>query len=207
MKTWGKIVVSIGTVALVVLMFLVFDYGRKTGSKDVDRITAEFQSYRDKADSILAITPDTIRDTVIIRPDPEVKWYERIVHEPAAVVDYAGTYLYRDSLVNEELAFYLLDSINGKVMWRKMGYRLFVPKEVTIKEEVIKEVPVFVDKPVPTYYDGFRLSGGVGGGSAFAYSVGAGYSKGRSLYGVEYLRFGGTNNWMLSYSYLIYKRK
>ena len=43
--------------------------------------------------------------------------------------------------------------------------------------------------------------------NAFAWSVGGAYKKGRSQFGVDYLRFNNTSNWLISYRYLVFKIK
>ena len=194
--------IGVGVTLLLILLFYVYDFGKTKGLAKSDRLIENLER---QIDSINSLPPVIKSDTVWEYPDPEIKWYPKLIHDKVVVE--AGTYLRTDSLVNDELAFWILDSLDGRLRWRTMGYKLFVPKLRTITDSVFEKVPVFIDRPVPTYYDGFWLTGGAGGGSEFAYSLGLGYSKGRSKYGVNYMNFGGTNNWLLSYSYLIYRRK
>lgn len=196
---WGA-----GLAVVAVLLLLSFGFGKKRGLAELETETAKLDSLRLVIAEILSRPPDTIRVTSFVH-DTVTKWRTQIIHETPPTV--TGPYLRSDSLVNEELAVYVLDSIEGRLLWRNFGYKLFVPKTVTETVTLTKEVPVFVDKPVPTYYDGFWISGQIGGGAEFAYSVGLDYSRGKNTFGVNYLRFGGTNNWLVGYSRLIYQRK
>ena len=195
---WGGFAAGV-----LILMLICFDKGKRAGLAELERRTAKIDSLEFTIKEILSRPPDTVK-IVTSRIDTVTKWRTQYIEsEPPQT----GPRLRSDSLVNNELAIYVLDSIDGRLIWRNIGYRLFVPKTVTETVTLTKEVPVFVDKPVPTYYDGIWLSGDIGGGSEFAYSVGLEYSWSRNRVGLSYLRFGGTNNWLVGYSRLIYRRK
>jgi hypothetical protein len=197
---WGGVFVG-----LLVLMLICFDKGKKAGLAELERRTAKIDSLEFAIREILSRPPDTVR-VVTIRTDTVTKWRTRYI-ETESEPQQQGPRLRADSLVNNELAIYVLDSIEGRLLWRNLGYRLFVPKTITETVTVTEQVPVFVEKEVPAYYSGIWLSGDIGGGSEFAYSLGLEYSWKRNSVGVSYLNFGGTNNWMVGYSYLIYRRK
>jgi hypothetical protein len=194
---------GIGVVSFLVLLAFMYRFGVKHGEKGALIAEAKFNSLTAKYDSIADLPAKIVSDTVIIRPDPEIRWRTRYL-DP--VIETAEPYLFADSLVNEQVAFYVLDSVEGRVFWRDIGYELFVPLEVQITDSVFTKVPVRVDVEVPTYMDGWWIGGKLGGGSQFAYTVDVSYSKGRHQFGVEYLRFGPTNNWLVGYKYLIFRK-
>ena len=65
----------------------------------------------DSLKAIAAATPDTVWQYDTIRPNPEVKWYERKILIPSLVHGDSAAHLYSDSLVNEEIGIYVQDSV------------------------------------------------------------------------------------------------
>ena len=177
---------------------LSFRYGKSKGETDCSALIAVI-------DSLNNVPPRVTTDTFINRPDPEIKW--RTEYLPAPEVPKKRPYLFEDSIVNDHVAIYVRDSVQGRLFWRDFGYKLFVPLKTTIRDSVFIDVPVLVDRPVYKTTHGVYMGASVGGGSQFAYSFDAAYVFDKHQVGVQYLRFGGTNNWMVGYRYLIYQRK
>lgn len=198
MKSINAILLGVGIAVTGVLCYLSFNYGRTTGSTDCSELIATI-------DSLNSIPPQVVHDTFIVYPDPEIKWRTRTVRD--TVIEKHESHAVRDSLVNEEVAIYVNDWISGTLDSRALGYKLFVPKKITIIDSIFTNVPVVVDRPVYMTTHGVYMGASVGGGSDFAYSLDAAYAMDRHQFGVQYLRFGGTNNWMVGYKYLIYQRK
>jgi len=190
-----NILLGIGIVAAIVLLIFTYNFGKRQGDTEIKR----------QIDSIMAIPPDTIIVTDTIFPEPEIKWVFKEVFVPVPVPDKPGLNTYQDSLVNDELAIYVNDTVQGYLLNREIGYKLFVPKIITKTSTIFEQVPVIVQEPVSM--NGVLIGSGIGGGNAFTWSVGGAYKKGRSQFGVDYLRFNNTSNWLISYKYMVFKTK
>lgn len=121
----------------------------------------------DKAawDSLIVLAnepPDTVINYDTIRPEPVVKWRTKKIPVYVPAGDSETLRYYQDSIINDELAIYINDTIMGTLCSREIGYELFVPEEVIKKEVVEKKVPVPVNVPVPRH--GFYFGGGLGAG-------------------------------------------
>jgi hypothetical protein len=196
MKTGTAIFLGIGIAATGVLCYLSFKYGMTKGETDCSELIA-------KIDSLNSIPPKVKTDTFIVRPDPEIKWRTKFVVQPALE---DKPVLHTDSLVNDQVAIYVTDSVRN-LYWQKIGYKLFVPLTITIRDSIFTNVPVIVDRPVYKTTHGLYMGASIGGGSEFAYSLDMAYAMDKHQVGLQYLRYGGTNNWMVGYKYLIYQRK
>lgn len=193
-----NVLIGVGIVVALILLFLCFRYGKQVGTRGVAELIWAI-------DSINALPPDTfvVRDT--IKPDPEIRWRQG---EPILIptpVDTFGMNHYKDSLINDELAIYVNDTIKGIILSRDIGYKLFVPRIITERTTVIEQVPIIVDNPVDS--DGVLIGGGLGAGAGFGWTAGAGYKYQRNIFGVDYMRFQEQNYWLLTYKYLIFKTK
>jgi hypothetical protein len=197
-KTGTAILLGVGITVTGVLCYLSFNYGKTKGATDCSELIA-------KIDSLNAIPPKVVTDTFVVHPDPEIKWRTRTVVDTFFMK--GKSHPIRDSLVNEEVAIYVNDWVTGTLDSRMLGYKLFVPLEITIRDSIFTNVPVIVDRPVYKNTHGVYLGASIGGGSEFAYSLDAAYAMDKHQVGVQYLRYGGTNNWMVGYKYLIYQRK
>ncbi len=195
MKNVGYIV---GTVVAIVLLILAFNFGKKQCEDYVAEIKRQI-------DSIMALPPDTVTVTDTIFPEPEIKWFIKEVFVPVPVPDKPGLNTYQDSLINNELAIYVNDTIQGYLLNRAIGYKLFVPKIITETTTIFEQVPVIIKEPIAM--NGILIGTAVGGGNAFAWSIGGAYKKGRSQFGIDYLRFNNTSNWMITYKYMVFKTK
>lgn len=193
-----NLLLFIGIVVAIVLLILAYSFGKKQCEDHVAEIKRQI-------DSIMAIPPDTITVTDTIFPEPEIKWFIKEVFVPVPVPDRPGLNTYQDSLVNDELAIYVNDTIQGYLLNREIGYKLFVPKIITKTSTIFEQVPIILKEPAAM--NGVLIGSGIGGGNAFAWSVGGAYKKGRSQFGIDYLRFNNTSNWMVIYKYLIFKTK
>lgn len=202
MKDFKQILSAVVVLALLGFAVVAYFQGKKDGLEDIEQAERRLLAV---IDSLKSIPPEVKIDTFIgPTPDPIVKWYPKYIEKP---VDQPKEYLNQDSLINEEISLYINDSIRGALFFRNVGYSLKVPKTIEVTKTIIEKIPEPYEVPVPTYYDGFWIGTEVGGGSGFAYSFGAGYNKGRHKFGLEYLRYAGTDNWMIGYEYLIFKRK
>ena len=193
-----NVLLGIGVVVAIVLLILAFNFGKKQCEDHVAEIKRQI-------DSIMAIPPDTVTVTDTIFPEPEIKWFIKEVFVPVPVPDKPGLNTYQDSLVNDELAIYVNDTIQGYLLNREIGYKLFVPKIITKTTTIFEQVPIIIKEP--TAMNGILIGTAIGGGDAFAWSIGGAYKKGRSQFGIDYLRFNNTSNWMISYRYLVFKTK
>jgi hypothetical protein len=148
------------------------------------------QSTIDSINAIANSKPDTVwkRDTVF--PPAEIVWKDREVPVPERK-DSLKPYFAKDSLVNKDLAIYINDSTWHKdfIFKRTIGYKLFVPKEITNTVTITEKVPILIPEVPKKWY----VSGGIGVGDKFIFSGEFGYLKNNRNYGVEYERFGSTN--------------
>ena len=204
MKSLNKILVGIGIGVALMLMVIIFNYGKKLGLSESLLVVQKHDSLLAVIDSIESLPPVVEIDTFWKEADPIVKWYPKYIDKPV-VED--KEFSFQDSLVTDEVAIYINDLTVAKPSYRNIGYQLFVPKQITIVKDSITKVPVYVPTETVKYYNGIFVGAEVGGGSQFAYSVSGGYSLQQHRFGLEYLRFGGTNNWMLKYEYLIIPKK
>ena len=193
-----NVLTGIGIVLAVVLLILAFNFGKKKGSAG----TADLKR---QIDSIIALPPDTVTVWDTIFPEPEIYWYAREVPVPVPVPDQPEVNTYQDSLINEDIAVYVNDRIKGILLDRAIGYELFIPKTITETVTITEQVPVMV--PLPVARNGVLFGAGLGGGQQFAWSIGMAYQKNDNQIGVDYLRFGESNNWLLSYKRLLFNTK
>ena len=190
-----------GIFAILILVFLAFSFGKKKGMEPLAEIQHEL-------DSIANIPPDTVIviDT-IIQHDTVVKWYAKEVPKPEPDAEKPGYNFYPDSLITADIDIFVNDTIQGWLRWRTIGYKLKVPKivkeTVTITEKV--PVPVVIEKPVLA--KGMYVTGGMGGGNAFLWTLGAGIKKNRNMFEIDYLRYNNQGNVMFKYSYLLFINK
>jgi hypothetical protein len=196
---YNKILVGVLIGASVVLILFSFKFGFDRGKeKATHGYLVKVDSLLHIVDSVRSLPPIVVIDTVVVPPDTVVKWNTKVVEVPFN----PERHLYSDSIYMDELALYIIDSIEGRITHRDVGVELFVPKEVEITKEITKEVPVVVKSIEYIERNAITFGGEVGGGSSFAYSITGGYIFDQHQLGLEYMRFGGTNNWMLSYNYL-----
>ena len=200
-KFFRRLLIVLGVGAFLGLLYFSFDYGRLTAIKND---SSGVSSLVRLIDSLNSLPPTIIRDTVEIPADPVIKWKTKYIDSP---VEYPEPTIREDSLSNDELTIFVKDSLQGILFDRMIGYRLKVPKTVTITETVTEKVPFPYPQNVYRPSEGVYLGAGIGGGSTFAYSLGVGYGFSNHRIGGEYLRFGETNNWMVKYSYLISIKK
>lgn len=198
MKTGNAILFGIGIAVMAILCFFSFKYGKTKGETDCSVLIAQI-------DSLTNLPPRVVTDTFIIHPDPEIKWRKTIVHDTVRIKE--EPHIVMDSIVNDEVGIWVYDWISGEILNRGFGYELYVPKEITIRDSIFINFPVPVDRIVYTNRNGIYLGASSVGGNQFSYSIDAAYAKNRHLFNVSYLRFGGTNNWMVGYKYLIYQKK
>lgn len=197
-----NILFGIGVVAAIALLFFAFLFGKNKGRAEGDRQYAEL---RRQFDSIAAIPPDTVIKRDTIRPDPVIHWRTDTVPVPVPVPGKPDLRFYADTMISEDLAIFINDTVRGFLLNRRVGYELYIPRKITETKTITEKVPVLV--PTPTARNGVLLGAGIGGGNQFAWSLGAAYQKDRHQYGFEYLRFGNTNNWLVNYRYLIFVSK
>ena len=100
-------------------------------------------------DSLIALAnrpPDTVKWTDTIRPPADTVWRERKpipIPEPHGEINY-----YADTFRDSNVLILIQDSIKGILKDRKIGYELFVPKQVNHYIEVTKNVPFPFEVPV-----------------------------------------------------------
>jgi len=137
-KTLNIVVILI----LIALIATVFISARNIGYKKAE---SKYESMIDSINAIAAAIPDTIWQYDTIHPDPVIKWRDPKTPDPVPV-DSARNF-YSDSLVNDQLAIYIEDTISGTLLNRQIGYKLFVPLQVTNTITVTEKVPVIVKQP------------------------------------------------------------
>ena len=132
------------------------------------------RKYESLCDSISALTPDTLIIHDTIPPVDSINWidstrlsfqtvYDTVIHDSIRY--------YNDSIINDELAIYFREKVDGLILSRDVGYRLKVPK--IIKETTTIKIPYPVIQPVARktelYYgfgmgfgqEGFVMSGNI----------------------------------------------
>ena len=104
-----------------------------------------------------------------------------------------GIKKYRDTLITDEVAIYVNDSVRGELLSRDVGYELFIPKVVTQTQKIEKKVPVPIPFPVPR--NGLYLGGGIGASrDASLFHINLDYlNKTNLIYGVQVTNFSGQN--------------
>ena len=109
---------------------------------------------------------------------------------------------YNDSIVNDELAIYFQDRVQGIVLDRQIGYKLKVPKIIKTTTTITESYPVIQKGAgkIGLYY-GFGLGFGREG---FAGSVGIDVlTKKNIMYGAEYLRTESKGYFLLNLKFKI----
>jgi hypothetical protein len=93
---------------------------------------------------------------------------------------------YNDSLVNDELAIYFRDQVDGIILDREIGYRLKVPKIIEHTTTITKPQPVIQKGADRT---GMYYGGGIGfAREGVAGTFGISYlTKKNMMFGAEYL--------------------
>lgn len=166
MKTIYKILL----VAMILLLmgsgFFLYRMGYSNASGRYDTLV-------DSLNVILAQTPDTLWRFDTIHADTVIRWREKKVPVPYPVYDTIykePVFTYWDTLVNDQVAFYVEDTIMGRLLSRRIGYELFVPREIIKTETVVEKVPFIVkeDNSKIDLYGGImipfnRSVGGIGG--------------------------------------------
>jgi len=177
-----------GLIVVIIALLIGFMFFRGCDNKKGVYVTQAF------LDSLIAVAntpPDTVQlppDTVW--PDPVVKWKVKEIPVPIAVN--TETNVYHDSLVNNELAIYINDTIReNRIFHRDIGYKLFVPKKITDMKIVTQKVPVPIQVPGKKYFAGVGLGGNFAGG--LAGSVQAGIVKNNKRYSAQIVRFNSNN--------------
>ena len=173
-------------VLVIILLGVVFWYGNNSGYQRAER---RYLAVIDSVNAIAAAAPDTIWKTDTIRPKPEIKWYPKEV--PVPVKTDSVHNFYADSLVNDQLAIYVNDTIEGILQSRNIGYKLFVPLKVTNTITVTEKVPVIISEPAKKQaelYGGLLLPYSYG---KFGLGISADYiTKKDRIVGAQYLTVG-----------------
>lgn len=113
-----------------------------------------------------------------VRPKPEIK--EVPVYIKAPLKTYTITItdttacnlvrIYRDSLRDANQVIYYQDSIQGRLLGKKIDYKLFVPLTITNTHTITDSIPYSVN----IRRNGVYLTGGIGGNiNQFDFSIGA----------------------------------
>jgi len=149
------------------------------------------QRFLDSLTTIANTTPDTVwPDPDTVWPDPEIKWKTKEVPVPIEVDP--ETNVYHDSLINNELAIYINDTLRGnKLFSRDIGYSLFVPKKITKTKIITQKVPVPIEVPGKKYFAGAGIGGNFSGG--LAGSIQAGIIKENKRYSAQFVRYNSNN--------------
>jgi hypothetical protein len=165
-KTFYKILVVLAIILFMISGFLLYRLGYSNAGNRYNVLV-------DSLNTVLAQKPDTLwlHDTVFT--DPIIKWRENKVPVPYPVYDtiyIEPVFTYWDTLVNDEVAFYVEDTIQGALLSRRIGYELYVPKYITNTVTVTEKVPFIVKEPLDAnvaFYGGVmipfnRTAGGIG---------------------------------------------
>jgi hypothetical protein len=148
------------------------------------------RKYESLNDSIAVLVPDTVHHWDTVPPVDSIRWIDSLRFHYATIYDtITGDSLnfYNDSIVNEELAIYFREKVDGLILDREIGYRLKVPKIIETTTTITEPYPV-IQKGVSRtgLYYGFGLRFGREG---FAGSAGIDVlTKKNIMYGAEYLR-------------------
>jgi hypothetical protein len=179
----GIIIVTIGLVATV------FIGARNIGYKKAE---SKYESMIDSINAIAASIPDTVTLYDTIRPDPVIRWRDPKTPEPVKI-DFVKNF-YADSLVNTQVAIYIQDTISGLLLNRQIGFKLFVPLEVSKTITVTEKVPVIVKEP---YQRQAELYGGMlvpynNGKIGFGLSADL-VTKKQKIFGIQYMTISDKN--------------
>lgn len=87
------------------------------------------------------IWPDTVKTILSVKVPGPVRTYTVSVHDTIIISN-----IYKDSLTDSKVSIYYEDSVQGKLLGKKMSYKLHVPLLVTnthiITDSVVIESPV-----------------------------------------------------------------
>ena len=129
---------------LVLMLACSFFYVNRCGYQKAE---SKYESMIDSINAIAAAIPDTVTLYDTLRPDPIIKWRDPIAKVPDPVPVDSARNFYSDSLVNDQLAIYVQDTVKGFILNRQIGYKLFVPLKVKEIITVTEKVPVIVKEP------------------------------------------------------------
>ena len=163
------------------------------------------RQYDSLVDQIEKIKPDTVLRYDTIKPVNSINWIDSVRFHYTTIYDtIRGDSLnfYNDSIVNDELAIYFQDRVQGIVLDRQIGYKLKVPKIIETTTTITEPYPLIQERNGRTgLYYRFGIGFGRGG---FAGSAGIDVlTKKNIMYGVEYLRTESKGYFLLNLKFKI----
>lgn len=183
---------------VIVLFALIigFIFGFYLGNKhQVNNNGDDIVDYKHKFDSILSITPDTVRITDTLFVDSII---ENVVYKPMPVDSSNGVNIYKDTIVNPDFDFYFHADVDGRLLMFKSGYKLKVPRYIYDTTYIYQKIPQIVEVDKKIQYKAY-LTGSVGFNY---YSVGFGkIIKNRHAIGINGAKFRDDMFLTVGYSY------
>jgi hypothetical protein len=153
--------------------------------------------------ALLGMEPDTVTYYDTILPVDSINWIDSVSINHVTIFDtiYGDTVnFYNDSVVNDELAIYFRDRVDGIVLDRQIGYKLKVPKIIESTTVITKPYPVEQATRTKVFY-------GFGAGwsrEGLAGSAGIDIlTKKNRLYGIQYLRTQSSGYFLLNVKFKI----